>query len=155
MKNQVQQLIFALAIFFTHSCASQDIQLKDCDIQALKNVIDSIPLAVCFVQNTETAPYSTLYRVEELSPNSLFSDPKEIEFLLKEPNESLDKDQLKKIKSECWLYLLNHPDYEWKTNLFLYFLFERDALFLIGMKPDEWKENYKEMEIETWREYLH
>jgi len=155
MKNQVLQLIFALSIFIAHSCASQDNQLKDCDIQALKNVIDSIPLAVCYVQNTETAPFSTLYRVEELSPNSLFSDPKEIEFLSTEPTESLDKDQFKKIKRDCWLHLLNHPDYEWKTNLFLYYLFEKDALFLIGMKPDEWNENYKEIEIKSWEEDLH
>lgn len=154
MTNRATQLIIIFIAFISHTCSCQNSHLIDCEIDVLQNMIDSVPLAVVIAQNTETAPYSNLYRVQRLMPNSLFSDPKEIEFLSDASHPNFDKNEFKKINSECWLFLLNHSDYDWETNLFLYYLFEKDALFLIGMKQNEWKKRYKKLEYEEWREYF-
>ena len=152
MKNSM----FAVCILsvFVFSCSYQNNRPKDCDIDELVNMVDSVSLEVVMIQNDSTAPFSSDFRVVAWNPEELISDSDLEDFYDSGAQDSLDKIELKKIKSMCWLYLLNHPNYNWETNLFLYFLFEEDASHLIAMEPREWREVYKEIDITFWEEYL-
>lgn len=143
MNNFTSHLILCGLLFFSHSYICQNIDNKDCDINSLQLMLDTLVLDVVLMQDNKTAPFSTLYRVDVIdSHDSLLLN--------------IDKHitEIETINKACWLYLLNHTDYDWKTNLFLYYIFERNAMILISMNPKKWRDKFKEKDISYWEEYL-
>ncbi|WPQ61700.1 hypothetical protein SIO70_25395 [Chitinophaga sancti] len=58
------------------------------------------------------------------------------------------------MKSNEWISALKNPETDWAANLLLYELYRKRGFILSGMKPDIWREKFKNEDLEFWTNFF-
>lgn len=124
-----------------YSCSVMQ-STNNCNLRELKERISKLDLQIGMATCSDCELRANLgYRVM---------------FVPLRPSENFESiHSLDTLSTTCWIYLLEDRNSAWKTNLLLYYLHDRDALYLVARTEEEWlSSDLRRDDIEYWKKYF-
>jgi hypothetical protein len=75
-------------------------------------------------------------------------------YLVRIDKQTGDSALIANMKSNEWLSAFKDPKTDWAANLLLYELYSKRAFVLRNMRPDVWREKFKNDDLAYWTSFL-